>query len=133
MMDDAPFVVVSPSLRCGHRERGAAPTWCGRPAVCVRPGSVWELPAYRCARHATAADVPLTPIVAFRRVRLLAQVDFAAVTFAKGPAQAEAIAALDRAVTAAGGLLTNANVTSAIVRHRQQDEAFRASSSGLGV
>lgn len=127
-LDDSPLVLVAPELRCGYRERTPGHAWCARPAVCVRPGSAWELPVYVCGRHATAADVPLSAIAPFRRVRLMAQVDFAAVTFAQRFAEEEALEQFGRAVTAAGGLLTNVTASSAIVRQRPPSGALDANS-----
>jgi hypothetical protein len=96
--------------------------------VCVRQASAWELPVFHCARHAGGTDLPLPDVRAFRRVRLMAVVDFAGVTTRKGPAEAEAIELLERLVADGGGLLSNVSPASAIVRHR----AYGGDSSANG-
>lgn len=119
-MSDAPLIIAAPPLRCGHRDRKLGSQFCARPAVSFRSGSPWELPEYHCARHAGGTDVPLPLERVFRRVRLMAHVDFAAVSARVTLAESEAMSRLERAVIDAGGLLTNVHAGSAVVRHRPQ-------------
>lgn len=132
LLADAPVVLIAPQMRCGYRERGEGAAWCGRLAVSFRPGEWWELPTFRCGRHAAATDLPLPTELAFRRVRLMAQVDFAGVVFRREQAQTEAIARLELAVADAGGLLSNVSPTSAIVRWRGEGAAAGPSGDGGG-
>ena len=117
-MTDGPLIIAAPLLRCGHRARGPAPTWCGRPAVSLCHGSAWDLPVFHCARHAGPLDLPLPAERSFRRVMVQSVVAFAGISARKPHAEAEAIAQLERGVADLGGLLVNVSATSAIVRHR---------------
>jgi hypothetical protein len=90
--------------------------FCGAPATSKRPGSQWFAEQFFCAAHAQPIDVPIAGERVFRRVRLSADVLFAAVDANPPMAQAEALERLERAIEAVGGLLDVSRVTSGFVR-----------------
>lgn len=121
-MDDAlvnvPAFAVSPVLRCYHVDGMTPRIVCGAPARWREPGSHWFGDSFFCDRHRGPTDVPVVSDVAIRRVRITADVFLAGTNIRAPQAQAEAVACLERAVAAAGGILDVQGVLSTVGRIR---------------
>lgn len=129
-MDDAPPNVptcsIAPPPRCHYRDELHPGYVCGELATCVRPGRDWFNPEYFCDRHKQPADVPIPAEHVFRRVVLEVKVLFAGTHINAPIAQAEAVARLERAVVAIGGLVEVEGARSYVVKSPAQTPPRRA-------
>lgn len=116
-MSDAPEFHVKPTIRCFHRDPDRSPAACARQARWMRPGASSVPSGYFCDEHVSPGDVPIPATVIFRRVSVQLEVLFSATDFSPGMAQAEAVAALERAVERVGGVINLHTVTSVVGRY----------------
>lgn len=130
---ELPNFLALPTLRCFGELTGAAPCLCGAPASRYRHGGTWGLHVFLCAEHAEPTDVPIPASVVFRRVRIMGCLDVAAVSWTPARAQNEAVAAMEAAVRAGGGLLSVMGVTSATGRYSAPDGPKNANGDTGGV
>ena len=104
-------------MRCQERVGNSPARFCGELAPWFRRGNDWFADGFFCNRHRHETDVPLPPELVFRRVRLMAIADFAAITPIRSIAQVEAAAVLMAAVERAGGVVSVQQVSSAVGRY----------------
>ncbi len=121
-----PACTYAPPLRCGHRDESPERQVCGAVAMRFRPGPNWFTPEYFCQDHSRAEDLGIPTAHIFRRVRVTVDVLFAGTSMEGPAAHAEAVARLERAVTAAGGLLEVDRVRSAMVKSMPLQPAQQA-------
>jgi len=108
-------------------------TYCGAPAVQLLRGNHWFDDAFRCAKHAESGGVALSAPVAVRRVRMRVDVLLAGVTMNDPAARGEAVARLQSAVAAIGGIVEVEDVRSAVGRYAAPaGPGGQASSGGRG-
>lgn len=84
----------------------------------MRRGLTDQIVGYFCDRHCETGDVAIPESYLFRRVSIVAEISFAATTFDRGLAQAEALRALEAGVEGVGGTINLHTVTSQIGRYR---------------
>jgi|GEM_PF-3598146 len=111
-----PAVAIAPPPRCYHRLESPAGGICGELARWLRPGRDWFAVSYFCDAHRLDGDqlVPVEHV--FRRVRVLADLLITGVATNAPLAQTEAVARLEAAIRAAGGVLDVHGVRSYMVR-----------------
>ena len=130
-MSDAPLVLICPPMRCHQAIGGRPRLWCGDPASWQRPGNAMFPTAYFCEAHHQSSDIPLPAELTFRRVRVQLDVILCGTSAARGEAQAEAVARLEAAIAALGGVVSLQTVSSAWVRARPQAHAGGENAGGV--
>lgn len=118
-----PAVSIAPPLRCYFRPKIPGAPICGEFAHWMRPGNHWFDPEYFCDQHREPIDVLVPAEHVFRRVRFELQVLVSAAALNVTPAHTEALARLEAAVRAAGGVLDVQAVRSVVVRSSAQARA----------
>jgi hypothetical protein len=116
--ENVPAFVVCPVLRCYRVTMNSPRVVCGELARWRELGRHWFDDSFFCDQHRNATDVPVVDDVAIRRVRITADVFLAGTNIRAPQAQAEAVARLERAVAAAGGILDVQGVLSTVGRIR---------------
>lgn len=116
--ETVPAFAVSPTLRCYHVEGNSIRFVCGAPARWREPGQHWFGDSFFCDVHRKPTDVLVEADVAIRRVRITCDVFLAGTNIRAPQAQAEAVARLERAIAAAGGILDVHGVLSTVGRIR---------------
>jgi len=106
----------APPPRCHYREQSLDLEVCGKLATWFRPGRDWFVSEYFCDPHRGAADLVIPVEHVLRRVEVTAYVYFHGVNINSTIAHTEAVRRLERAVVAAGGLVTVGGVVSAVVK-----------------
>ncbi len=118
-----------PPLRCCAQVDGRPGRVCGELATAKRPSTHWFDARFFCDKHRSPSDEPIAGDQVVRRVRLTCDVLLAGVTSSAPGAQAEAVARLEAAVRAIGGVLEVDRVHSTFGRYPAQ----AASPDGGGV
>ncbi len=122
-----PRCALAPPLRCCQRVGSSPARICGELARWQRPGNYWFATEYFCDEHRAPTDTEIAGERIFRRVRVTCDVLFAAVDVNAPIAQTEALARLEQAVQAAGGVLDVERVISNVVKWEPQPGQGRAS------
>ena len=115
-MADIPTFTVLPPLRCFDPVGNSLDLACAAEARWMRRSGDGSLPAFYCDGHREPGDTPIAGPLVVRRVSLVAEVLFCAVTPFQNGSQTEAVTRLEQAVGMAGGLLNLVSVTSTIGR-----------------
>lgn len=97
--------VVCPPLRCCKVLGDQLHLTCGARATRETFNPLTQRNEFRCDAHVERGHWPIAEPVIFRRVSFVAEVLFAGTSWHPGPAKLEALAQLEAAVAAAGGLL----------------------------
>jgi hypothetical protein len=126
-----PAVSIVPPLRCYFRPELLGAPICGHFAHWMRPGNHWFDPEYFCDEHRGPIDVLAPAEHVFRRVRLELHVLLSAAALNVTPAHTEALARLEAAVRAAGGVLDVQGVRSMVVRSSAHAGAGLASAAPI--
>lgn len=116
--DHVPTFVLCPTLRCYHVEGKSPRIVCGALARWREPGEHWFNDSFFCDLHRGPNDLVVDGDVVVRRVRITADVFLAGTNIRSPQAQTEAVARLERAVAAAGGILDVHGVLSSVGRIR---------------
>lgn len=124
-LSHVPAVAIAPPARCYFRLGDSSSTICGNFARWLRPGNHWFDPEYFCDLHRASSDIAIPSEWVFRRVRFELEVLITAAALNPSPAHTEALARLDAAVKAAGGVLDVHGVRSSVVRACPQAPAAR--------
>ena len=104
-MADIPLVVVRPPLRCFSRRQDPPGEICDWEATFVRHSRAGVPPTFLCSAHSQSGDEPITDDVVFRLVSVTLEVRMCGVSHVPGFAHSEALARLERAIAAAGGVI----------------------------
>ena len=104
-MCESPRYLVRPPLRCFELDPSRPAGVCARPARWSAPLSLRGELAFYCDDHRPMRAAPVSLDALFRRVSITADVLFSGTSFDRARAHAEALAQLEYAVEAAGGLL----------------------------
>lgn len=112
MPEPVPEFFLSPPLRCFGPPADRVSLVCGKRACWERPPVHEVAGSFFCDEHRRPGDVPIAPDAVYRRVQVECEVFFAATSFVRGGAHSEALAQLERAVLAAGGVIAGSGVTS---------------------
>lgn len=115
-MPEAPQFSIVPPVRCCQLLEDPSPHYCGELAAVVRPGPTYWFDEFFCLAHGLSSDVAIAELQPFRRVHLVVDVYFAAVSVAPGLAHTEAVARLEQAVGDAGGVVSVQAVRSTVGR-----------------
>lgn len=115
-MANVPTFSVIPSLRCYQLDLESPFRVCGGIATVMRPMVLKDAGGFFCARHARPGDLPISPDALFRRVCLIVEIQLAGISLLRAIAHAEAVERIERAVTAAGGVLNWHSVLSTVGR-----------------
>jgi hypothetical protein len=112
-----PAFGITPSPRCFTIVEGPPRRKCGEHATRRRAGNQWFADTFHCTQHAEPTDLELAGECIVRRVRVTCDVLLAGVDERQGIAQTEAVARVEAAIAAAGGVLDVKMVTSQIGRY----------------
>lgn len=115
MSDVARFTVVPP-LRCFYQLEDSLSDVCGALARWQRVCGDGAICAYFCDEHASPTDTPIAGAQLVRRVTVTLDVSFAGASLVPALARRDALARLEAAVRAAGGLINLHAVYDAVGR-----------------
>ena len=128
--DHVPRCTIAPPLRCCARLEQHPRRICGELARWKRPGNYWFATQFFCDAHRETSDLAIAGERIFRRVRITCDVLMAGVDVNPPIAQTEALARLEQAVQAAGGLLDVEAVRSSVVKWTPPPAAGREKGGG---
>jgi hypothetical protein len=116
-VSNIPVFGHTPPPRCCKPVEISPRRLCGTIARFRREQPYFFHDAYYCETHRLAGDISIDGEFKLRRVRITCDIFFAGVDVTAAGSQAEAVAALDAAVTAVGGMLDISRVRSSIGRY----------------
>jgi hypothetical protein len=127
---DAPVFQLIGSFRCCASRESGLVTPCGRIAGWMSRPDVRGMRLYFCHQHLRPLLEPIAGEQLVRRVSVTAEILFCGTSNAFAIAEADALAALERAVAQAGGIINLHNVRSNIGYYTPQ--AFGGAAQGAG-
>jgi hypothetical protein len=113
-----PEFMIAPAPRCFHHEQNEIRTICGELATHVRKGTWWFDDQYFCDAHCQPGDELVAGDRVCLRLEFTVKVVLSGTSVSPILSRVEAMARLEAAIAAAGGLLDVESVRSAIGRYK---------------